>query len=326
MKPQSFVLYVVSAILTIALLAYLLLNLDWAALQAAFASLHATWLALALFIYFVNILFRALRFKFLVYSRAVTVRELLPIVSLHSMFIYLMPAKSGDVSFIFLSKGRLKTSLVEGAAALLAARFYDFIVVALLLALALALAGDQIPTTLLQASLAFCVAVLITAAGVLLFLRSPLSSREMVTKNRFISRVLAAWKKFVAGLREIQSRGGHTRIGLLTLGIWLCQYTITYSITRSLGYEISLYHISIIMLIMVPLTLLPLQGFANIGTHELGWTSAFLLFGYSYDAALAIAASSHFFLLAFVLFYGTLSLIALRFIEPQEKANEIPLD
>ncbi len=315
MKPQTLVLYIVSAILTIALLVYLFLNLDWAALQTAFVNLHAGWLALALSTYFVNIILRALRFKSLVYSRTVAVRELLPIVSLHNMFIYLMPAKSGDISFVFLSKGRLKTSLAEGAATLLAARFYDFVVVALLLALALPLAGGQIPAAIFQASLLFCLLVFLGAAVILLFLRAPVSSREMAAKHQYMSRALAAWNKFVAGLREIQSREGHARIALLTVGIWLCQYMIAYSIARSLGYEISLYHISVIMLIMVPLTLLPFQGFANIGTHELGWTSAFLLFGYSYDAALAIAVGSHFFMLAFILFYGTLSLIALRFLE-----------
>lgn len=316
MKPQTLALYALSAILTAALVVYLLLNLDWAVLQTAFAHLRAGWLALGLFVYFANIVLRALRFKFLVYSQTATVRELLPVVSLHNMFTYLMPAKSGDISFIFLSKGRLKTSLAEGTATLLAARFYDFVVVALLLALALALAGGQIPTALLRASLAFCILVFLGAAGILVFLQSPLSSREIASKNRLLARVLAAWKKFVAGLREIQSRKGHSRIALLTLGVWLCQYSITYSITRSLGYEISLHQISIIMLVMIPLTLLPLQGFANVGTHELGWTSAFLLFGYSYDAALAIAVGSHFFLLVFILFYGTLSLIALRFIGP----------
>ncbi|MEW6240182.1 MAG: lysylphosphatidylglycerol synthase transmembrane domain-containing protein [Chloroflexota bacterium] len=316
MKPQTLALYVLSVILTILLVVYIVLNLDWDILQSAFANLRAAWLALALSVYFVNIALRALRFKNLVYSRTVTARELLPIVSLHNMFMYLMPAKSGDISFIFLSRGRLKTSLAEGTATLLAARFYDFVVVALLLASALLLTGGRIPAFVFQASLAFCILVFVGAAGILLFLRSPLSSRKIETKNRFASRVLAAWSRFVAGLREIQSREGHTRIGLLTLGIWLCQYMVTYSIARSLGYEISFYHISIIMLVMVPLTLLPLQGFANIGTHELGWTSAFLIFGYSYDASLAIAVGSHFFLLAFVLFYGTLSLIALRLVTP----------
>ncbi len=316
MKPNTLALYIFSTILTAALLVYLFLNLDWATLQTAFANLHVAWLALAAFVYFVNIFFRALRFKFLLYSRAVTVRELLPIVSLHNMFMYLMPAKSGDISFVFLSKGRLKTPLAEGTATLLAARFYDFVVVALLLALALLSAGAQIPAAIFQASLAFCLLVFLGASGTLLFLRSPLSSRGIVTKNQFIARILAAWNKFVAGLREIQGRQGHLQIALLTLGIWLCQYMITYSIVRSLGYVIRPYHISIIMLIMVPLTLLPLQGFANIGTHELGWTSAFLIFGYSYNAALAIAVGSHFFLLAFILFYGTLSLITLRLLTP----------
>jgi uncharacterized membrane protein YbhN (UPF0104 family) len=60
---------------------------------------------------------------------------------------------------------------------------------------------------------------------------------------------------------------------------------------------------------MVPLTLLPLQGFANIGTHEIGWASVLIAFGYPYKTALAIAVGSHFVLLVSVLLVGGISFL-----------------
>ena len=52
--------------------------------------------------------------------------------------------------------------------------------------------------------------------------------------------------------------------------------------------------------------LLPIQGFANLGTHEIGWSAAFALFGYSETVALTLAISTHIILLFFVLILGSL--------------------
>jgi uncharacterized membrane protein YbhN (UPF0104 family) len=67
----------------------------------------------------------------------------------------------------------------------------------------------------------------------------------------------------------------------------------------------------VVSIIMVPMTLLPFQGFANLGTHEIGWAAAFALFGYPETTALNIAVSSHIVLLLFVLLLGSLGVILL---------------
>jgi hypothetical protein len=66
----------------------------------------------------------------------------------------------------------------------------------------------------------------------------------------------------------------------------------------------------VVSIIMIPMTLLPLQGFANLGTHEIGWVAAFRLFGYSANASLNIAISSHIIMLLFVLTLGLLGYLA----------------
>ena len=67
-------------------------------------------------------------------------------------------------------------------------------------------------------------------------------------------------------------------------------------------------------MVMIPLTLLPLQGFANIGTHEVGWTSVLVAFNYPYETALAIAAGSHFVLLLSVLISGGLAFFGAQYL------------
>jgi uncharacterized protein (TIRG00374 family) len=321
MKKNQTIIYIISALLSIALLAYLLLNLDWEILRVAFSDIHWGWLALALLAYLLNIFLRALRFTNLIYSRPVKWLELIPVSALHNILMYLMPAKTGDVTYIFIAKDRLDLSLTEGTATLFAARFYDFAVVAAFLIVLLPLSKNEIPDWIFLPAIIFCTVILLGTLGILAFLKfspPPLESFSLLNETQKqasgVQKIRAAWKKFIIGLREIQSHGAHGKVALITAGIWLCVYSNFYFATKSMGLPVAFYHIAIISMVMIPLTLLPLQGFANIGTHEVGWTSVLVAFNYPYKTALAIAAGSHFVLLLSVLVSGGLAFLGAQFI------------
>lgn len=329
MKKRQTFIYIVSAILSIVLLVYLLLNLDWDVLRVAFSDIHWGWLGLALLAYLVNILLRALRFTNLIYSRPVKWMELVPVSALHNILMYLLPAKTGDVTYIFIAKDRLDLSLTEGTATLFAARFYDFSVVAAFLIILLPLSRDEIPDWIFLPAVIFCALILLGTLGILAFLKfskpaldsfselnEPLPNTQKQSTG--LQKIRAAWNKFILGLREIQQHGAHVKVALLTAGIWLCIYANFYFATRSMGLPVAFYHIAIISMVMIPLTLLPLQGFANIGTHEIGWTSVLVAFNYPYKTALAIAAGSHFILLLSVLFSGGLAFLGAQFFQKRE--------
>jgi uncharacterized membrane protein YbhN (UPF0104 family) len=133
-----------------------------------------------------------------------------------------------------------------------------------------------------------------------------------------LQKIRNVWNKFILGLREIQQHGAHGKVALITAGVWLCVYSNFYFATRSMGLPVAFYHIAIISMVMVPLTLLPLQGFANLGTHEVGWTSVLVAFNYPYKTALAIAAGSHFVLMLSVLVSGGLAFLGAQFILKRE--------
>jgi len=320
MKKNQTIIYIISAILSVALLAYLLLNLDWEILRVAFSDIHWGWLALALLAYLLNIFLRALRFTNLIYSRPVKWLELIPVSALHNILMYLMPAKTGDVTYIFIAKDRLDLSLTEGTATLFAARFYDFAVVAFFLLILLPISKDEIPDWIFLPAIIFCGLILLGTLGILAFLKfsKPNPTVTQTQKRPFLQKAFAAWNKFIIGLREIQSHGAHGKVALITAGIWLCVYSNFYFATRSMGLPVAFYHIAIISMVMIPLTLLPMQGFANIGTHEVGWTSVLVAFNYPYKTALAIAAGSHFVLLLSVLISGGLAFWGTQFFLKRE--------
>jgi glycosyltransferase 2 family protein len=315
MKKHQTLIYIISAILSVALLAYLLLNLDWDILRVAFTDIHWGWLTLALLAYLVNILLRAQRFANLIYSRPVKWTELVPVSALHNIWVYLMPAKTGDITYVFIAKDRLDLSLTEGTATLFAARFYDFSVVAAFLTILLPFAKNEIPDWIFIPAIIFCGLILLGTVGILAFLRfsKPNPEAGKTQKSPTLQKAFAIWNKFILGLREIQQHGAHGKVALLTAGVWLCVYSNFYFATKSMGLPVAFYHIAIISMVMIPLTLLPLQGFANLGTHEIGWTSVLVAFNYPYKTALAIAAGSHFVLLLSVLVSGGLAFWGAQF-------------
>lgn len=327
MNKKNLIIYILSAFFSVTLLGYVLRNLDWAILQSAFSNIHEGWLGMALLAYLINIALRALRFTNLIYSRKVRWIDLVPVSALHNILMYLMPAKTGDVAYVFLVKDRLDVSLTEGTSTLLAARFYDFTVIAFFLATLLPFSKNEMPDWIFRSALIFCILILFGSLGILAFIRFSKTALESVSsltgdqkQASRLQKIRTVWKKFIAGLREIQSHGAHGKTAVLTIGIWLCVYLNFYFAAQSMGLSISFYHIAIISIVMIPLTLLPLQGFANIGTHEVGWTSVLVAFNYPYNTALAIATGTHFILLISVLVSGGVAFFGARFIkEIQEK-------
>jgi uncharacterized membrane protein YbhN (UPF0104 family) len=315
---RNTLIYIISALISAVMLTYLLLNLDWDILRVAFSDIHWSWLGVALLAYLVNIGLRALRFSNLIYSRDIHWLDIVPVSALHNILTYLLPAKTGDMTYIIFAKNRLNVSLPEGTATLLAARFYDFLVVGIFLAVLLPFGKGEMPEWIFQSSLIFCILVLVGTLALFIFLRfsKPTSDTEDIqTETKTLKiRFVRAWKKFITGLREIQSHGAHLRTALLTTLIWICVYLNFYSATKSMGLSVSVFHIIVISLVMIPLTLLPLQGFANIGTHEVGWTSVLVAFNYPYETALAIAAGSHFILLISVLISGSIAFFGVKFL------------
>ncbi len=318
MNKRKLFIYITSAVLSVLFLGYILLKLDWDILRAAFSDVQWGWLGMAFLAYLVNIFLRAYRFKNLIYSRPVKWLELVPVSALHNIFMYLMPAKTGDVTYIFIAKNRLDVSLTEGTATLLAARLYDFSVVALFLAILLPFSQDDMPVWIFRSAMLFCAVVLISAAGILIFLKfgkAPAGAQTNAENSpkSLRQRAMTAWRKFIEGLREIQEHGSHGKVALITAGIWLCVYSNSYFAAQSMNLPISFHQIAIISIVMIPLTMLPLQGLANIGTHEIGWTSVLVAFHYPYETALAIAAGSHFILLLSVLISGGLAFLGAQY-------------
>jgi len=308
--------YILATVFSLLVVGYVLVRLDWKATLETFTHLHLIWLTLALGIYLLNYLVRTIRFRLLLNLEAIPFWQLFGVTNLYGMYLYLMPAKFGEVSYPLLLKNRMDVALVESTATLIVARLFDFATIALFLPAVLAAYWRQIHPLLRIGSLVFVALVLLLTIILLWFLRLPTSTdwfqKRALASRQWVHRLWNAAQRLTLSLQLIDKRKQYATLFLLTVFIWLCVQLNFYCIIISLGYTLSFFQMIVVSLIMVPMTLLPLQGFANLGTHEIGWTAAFALFGYSERTALTIAFSTHVILLAFVLLLGLLGMVLLK--------------
>ena len=302
---------------SLVVIVYIVTKLDWQVVIQTFTQLDFRWLAAAFGVYLINYVFRSLRFQTLLNLGSVPFRHLFGITNLYGMYLYLMPAKTGELSFPLLVKNRLNVPLPESTAILITARFFDFATVALFLPFVLVFFWDMLHPWVRIVVFLFIGGVFLIGVGFIWLVRQPARTQRLqqIHTADFHPLVFRLWNSFIMFIQSMQAidqRKQYVRNWLITIIIWFCVQTTFYFIVLSLGESLSFYQVIVVSIIMIPMTLLPIQGFANLGTHEIGWVAAFSLFGYPETNALKIAVSSHIILLLFVLLLGSLGLILIK--------------
>ena len=277
-------------------------RLDIEAILRLLRNIDLPWLGIALLIFTANYVLRALRFRLLTYSETPPLARTFGISAIHGMLNYLLPAKLGELAYPLLARSHLGLSIPEGAATLIVARFWDFAIIALLLPMVAIGFSSDLPTWAQISMVTF--PVLLTLLSVILLWFVSRTSSSGHSSSSHGGRLLMKLAGLVNGLKSVHGQGNHFRLALLSAGIWLCIYGNFYALVNALGLETTLLEMAVVSTVLLPLTLLPLQGLANIGSHELGWVTALGLFGHDIDTSLQIAVGTHILLLLLVLCLG----------------------
>ena len=249
---------------------------------------------------------RTLRVKKVLGRKDVKVADLFPVVCLHGVFNFILPFRTGELSLVVLMKKIMNIDLSQGTGTLIAARIFDFITVALFIPIVLLFSKDMLPDYILVSIYLYF--VFVAAVSVLfLFLKHNNSSGSDASgtgENSLRKKITGFMISTANSIAKIKKTGTIAEVLIYSVLIWICLYLDFYFIVRGLGYSVSLYNIVLILLLMVPVSLFPIQGFVNIGTHQLVWVVAFKIFGYDAETGLAAAMSSHAILIVFVFALG----------------------
>ena len=95
---------------------------------------------------------------------------------------------------------------------------------------------------------------------------------------------------------------------IISLIIWFFIGCTLFSIVIALAIPLSFLDIWFLTAIQLPLQLIPIQGVANAGNHEIGWVAGFSILGISPEIGLGFALASH---VAIILYVALLGLVGM---------------
>ena len=291
-----------SIFITVGILFVLLLQISLKDLYTLLSTIDPLWAALGSIAYLLATLFRALRFKWLIYSKAIPFSDLFRITAFYHLSLMVLPSKLGELSYPYLLNKNSGMNVTEGLASLIVSRVYDFVIVLMvLLSVSIGFQGlikvnSTLVILLVTLLIGFIVFGLFYMSSFLRWLSNGLGRISHWTGSRNAKFILWIQKK-MSGVGEdfyaIKTRHTYFPVSLTSLASWVMIFCTFYAYMKSFGMDIPLTKMLFGSTIGVIANALPISGIGNWGTLEAGWAAGFLMVGLSKEKAIATGFGVH---------------------------------
>jgi len=250
------------------------------------------WFGAGLIFYVLANLFRDVRTWLLLGTDPRQLPALLPVFFVVSLANNGLPARMGEVVYVYYINRILKIGAGSATAGVIAVRVFDYLTVAALfvfswglLADSLTVAGGEVALLTLPVLLVGVVglAALPWVGGWLLPWVTRLMARLRL--ERFIPMIERQGGRAVATLAHLRDLRQYGRMFGSSLAIWSMTYLWYTCFLAALHFEASLPAIVFGATFAVLTKAIPLASIGGFGTHEAGWTVGFMLVGFDLSAA-----------------------------------------
>lgn len=271
--------------------------------------------------YFLATLFRALRFRWLIHSKEISLDELFRISVFYHLSLMVLPSKLGELSYPYFLNRIGGFTITEGLASLIAARVYDFF--AILVIFLFSSLGFQnlfkvnlFVVLFLTLLLILFILVIFFYMDRLLILFSNLFGKIFKTIRKEESKTSLWVQKKIHQTSEdfsaIWAKKTYVAVALTTLGSWLMIFLTFEAFLLGFGVELSFLKMIFGSTVAVITNALPIGGIGNWGTHEAGWAVGFLMTGLPKEQAIATGLGVHILVLITCAFLGFVSWLTLK--------------
>jgi len=267
-----------------------------------------TTILLAAFFYTLSYVFRATRFKSL-NKKKINLSSLFIVVCLHNFYNNLLPARTGEFSYIYLMKKR-NIPIGQGAGSLIIARLLDLLFI-LIIILGMLFIIRESSSYLIQGAILIIPLVLVISLpflfirfqkGLIRKLKSFLSwigLNEQGAKN-----IISKFEEMVDSLVIIKSKGVFLGAGISTLLIFTSQYLFFYFLLIGLGIDLNFTKIILAVAIVLIVHTFPIQGVAGFGTYEGAWALSLMYLGISRELSVTAGFVIHLVQIVFFVALG----------------------
>ena len=327
---RRYVYFGLSLVLSIGLVGYLLHQIEIKDLIRALKNLYVPTLMVYCFLAILGVLTRALHNYRLLQSTGTRYRDLVLVTLVRNLFVDLIPARIGSLSYVYLINRRLGFPFETAASSFLVAFLFDFIVLFPMFFAAIFWIQSDSFFSLSFPFVVVCILLFIATIAILMFLgpiiriavhigvllvqKSPFIDNPMV--KRIIDKLLLTAQDLE---RIKRCKNAYGKIILSSFLIRGFKYGSLYFLLHSVLFQFNfrLQDLNFINVFLGILgaelsAVLPIHGVAGFGTWESAWTLTFKMMGY-FDPKIAIVSGFgvHLTTQAFEYFLGIIALLIL---------------
>ncbi len=307
---------IIPPLVTVALILTLFSQLSPAKFFNVVSRISPLWVLAGFLCYLLSYLFRAIRFRILLDNR-IALKDMYSIVCLHYMANNILPARLGELSYIYLVKKLHRIPAADGIASLTIARMFDLIALSFLFLLS-AFSVENIPAVIAESFMFIGFAVLTLVISLTLVIYGGQKFVNMVERifMRFrikrIEFLLGKARETIDSFHVIKSK----RLILYTLvnssAIWISLYLMYLFLLRGIGMEFGLAFIILGSTFAALTNIIPVPSVANLGIYESAWALAFISLGLGKETAIASGFAVHIIVLLYVALLSGMAMYGLK--------------
>ena len=290
-------------------------------LSNAFKNFSIFWVIVSFLFYLLSTILRSYRWKIMLLSKSVKLSSLFYVTSIHNLLNQLLPARTGEVSYVVLLKKTQSVPASEGAATLILARIIDVLAMGFFFITSICFFWKSVKVpvvhlllmTLFILPLVFFVFVgIFSRKGVQLV--SQCFEKMGLMKFKMFQKFSDFLVRLAADLYQIKISGRLYKYGLFTLLAWGAKFFAFYAMCMNLSFSAPItFGETVLGTTFSELaSTLPVYGFAGLGTIEGGWSFGFLLLGFPKNEVILSAFCFHIFLLSYSAILGIISFFLLK--------------
>jgi glycosyltransferase 2 family protein len=299
-----------SALLSITLVAFLFRYIKLQDIIVAISMVPAWVVLLSFFLYACSFVFRTLRFSVLL-NKKIPFPELFSISCLHNMFNGILPARTGELTFVYMvSKKRERKS--TAIASIIISRFFDLVSITLQFTVAVFFIGLSEPrffymAFILMGLIIFSVLVAFLAIRYFRYLKI-----KSLMKLKYYKFLINGFEKVLSQFELLDARKAF-RVFILSVIIWGFNFIMAYLIITHLGVQIGIYRTVLAFTFTAIASFIPVHGIAGFGTLEAAWTVIFMFFGATRELAISSAFGFHIINILYFIVLGIAGYLFLAF-------------
>ena len=312
-ERRQLIVRIASVIVTVALLAALVGEVEWAKFDQLLGRVAlGSWLG-ALLAYLALNLFRALRFRVLLDKDDTPWRLLVPITLYHNFLVRALPFKLGELSYIALLRSRLNYSMEEGLSSLFGARILELLIIILVFASGVLTSAEALAQQreslllIIVATFFVCVlglyfggALIRGSAGLLL----PGFRRLLRGKATLLEALESRWLQLADELDRVRQPRLFLSALLISCFTYSSSFLTNYVLLRALGIQVDFPAMIAIISIGMFASAFPLNV-SGFGVVEVAWRFGLIQFaGWNESDATATGFLLHGFQLFAAALYG----------------------